>query len=301
MNSQAIRASCVAAARIVFVLMVVAIVVACLPPLARAQVQLVPYGTPGFRYEIVAGSFPPGVEQPGYDDSGLSVGAAPFSSGGGCGGPLYAAATAWPIGTELVARLHFNLSRTFVGASLRFGIDNDVTIYINGQQVASESHLGCAAQDDYVVSIPDGVLVPGSNLFVALAKDNGGLSAFDVSLFAAGNADHDTLCAQVDEGSTVKLTAAPGKTITSIDFASYGSPTGTCGNFVAGDCNATTSRSVVEAACLGQNSCSVLADNSVFGDPCVGTSKRLYVQAEYGNVPTPAHRSTWGQLKTRYH
>jgi Galactose binding lectin domain len=86
-------------------------------------------------------------------------------------------------------------------------------------------------------------------------------------------------CASADENQTVTLTCPPGRTILSIAFASYGTPNGTCGGFATSSCNATTSVSVVSAACVGQNSCSVAATNGVFGDPCVGTVKRLWVQA----------------------
>jgi hypothetical protein len=110
-----------------------------------------------------------------------------------------------------------------------------------------------------------------------------------------------TLCGQASEGGTVSLTAPTGEIITSIDFASYGTPLGACGGFFLGICNATSSRSVVEAACLGKSSCSVAADNFTFGDPCGGTVKRLYVQATTRSLPTPAHRTTWGAIKTHYH
>jgi hypothetical protein len=42
----------------------------------------------------------------------------------------------------------------------------------------------------------------------------------------------------------------------------------------------------VTAACLGLNSCSVGANNGVFGDPCGGTVKRLYVQVTCGSSPS---------------
>ena len=271
---------------------------------ASAQTQLVPYGSPGYRYEIISGSFPAGVELPGYDDAGLNVGAAPFGSGPngtGCSTAIYAAATNWPAYTNLVARLHFSLASAVTGATLHFGIDNDVGIYINGRQIASVTHDNCANPDEYVFPIPDGMLVAGPNLLAALAVDRGGASAFDVAILTDQVTGPATLCAESNEGSPMNLTAPPGQVITSIDFASYGTPTGTCGSFVLSACDAASSRSVVEAACLGKTSCSMAADNTTFGDPCPGTQKRLYVQASCGPLATPAHRSTWGQLKTRYH
>jgi len=76
------------------------------------------------------------------------------------------------------------------------------------------------------------------------------------------------------------LTCPPGQTITSLDFVSFGTATGTCGSFALSSCDATTSRSVVEAACLGQSSCVVNVVTQTFGDdPCFGANKALTLQA----------------------
>jgi hypothetical protein len=88
-----------------------------------------------------------------------------------------------------------------------------------------------------------------------------------------------TTCATANEGSSVTLTCPTGQTITAIDFASYGTPNGSCGSFTTSGCDAATSVSTVTNTCKGLNSCTVQANNGVFGDPCYGTYKRLYVQA----------------------
>jgi len=86
-------------------------------------------------------------------------------------------------------------------------------------------------------------------------------------------------CAAVDENQTLTLSCPAGRKILSINFASYGTPNGSCGGYTIGTCHAANSASIVGAACIGQNSCTVNATNGVFGDPCVGTLKRLWVQA----------------------
>lgn len=94
-----------------------------------------------------------------------------------------------------------------------------------------------------------------------------------------------TICGTVSENQTLNLTAPPGYEFTSVDFASYGTPTGTCGNFAIGPCHATTSQSVVEGYLLGnRETVSIPATNAVFGDPCGGTFKRLYVQATVSGI-----------------
>jgi hypothetical protein len=89
------------------------------------------------------------------------------------------------------------------------------------------------------------------------------------------------ICATADENGNLVLTAPSGALITAINFASYGTPNGTCGSFTLGACNATGSKTVVEGYALGRNTATIPANNTVFGDPCVGTYKRLYVQATY--------------------
>src|SRR6185503_11886312 len=93
-----------------------------------------------------------------------------------------------------------------------------------------------------------------------------------------------TICGTSDEGGTVTLTAPAGMVITAINFASYGTPNGSCGSFTLGGCNSLTSVALCNTAFLGRNSASINSTNAIFGDPCGGTFKRLYVQATYSNA-----------------
>ncbi|MBU6119472.1 HYR domain-containing protein [Hymenobacter siberiensis] len=86
---------------------------------------------------------------------------------------------------------------------------------------------------------------------------------------------------QAQEHSVLTLSAPAGAVFTAVNFASYGTPNFVNGTFQYGNCNATNSQSIVESYVLNQNTASILADNSVFGDPCYGTFKRLAVQATY--------------------
>ena len=86
------------------------------------------------------------------------------------------------------------------------------------------------------------------------------------------------VCGTANQGGTVVLACPSGQTIASVAFASYGTPSGSCGAFIAGTCNASKSVSVVSSACNGKSTCRVSANSSTFGDPCVGTTKRLYAQ-----------------------
>jgi hypothetical protein len=92
------------------------------------------------------------------------------------------------------------------------------------------------------------------------------------------------ICGTANEGGSITLTAPVGNTFTSIEFASYGTPNGMCGAFTIGGCHAANSQSISEAIFVGQNSATIGADNGVFGDPCGGTPKRLYIQARYSST-----------------
>ncbi|CAH1267833.1 CPAMD8 [Branchiostoma lanceolatum] len=69
--------------------------------------------------------------------------------------------------------------------------------------------------------------------------------------------------------------------------ASYGRTDGTvCGGPVrTTECRSRTSLSAVKGACDARQSCVVSAENSVFGDPCVGTFK--YLEVQYACIATP--------------
>jgi hypothetical protein len=96
----------------------------------------------------------------------------------------------------------------------------------------------------------------------------------------AGNQTVYTISGTGDESTTVAMTAPPGTKFVGVQFASYGTPTGTAGSFAIGPCHAENSMSIVSTYLLGQSgTINIPANNTVFGDPCGGTFKRLYIQA----------------------
>ncbi|KAH7833498.1 hypothetical protein Vadar_006946 [Vaccinium darrowii] len=71
-----------------------------------------------------------------------------------------------------------------------------------------------------------------------------------------------------------------GHKISTIQFASYGTPRGSCQKFSKGNCHSPNSLPLVSEACVGRNSCSIGISNTVFrDDPCHGTVKTLAVEA----------------------
>jgi hypothetical protein len=123
-------------------------------------------------------------------------------------------------------------------------------------------------------------------------RGTGFLSLTEVQVFASGggSASSDTVCTTVPEYPATSTTLAcpkTGEVITSIDFASWGTPGGSCGNFSKGSCDAASSSQIVSSACLGQASCVLPINNTTFGDPCSGTGKTFEAQVTCGAGQTP--------------
>jgi len=82
--------------------------------------------------------------------------------------------------------------------------------------------------------------------------------------------------ADAPENAPVTLScAAP---FTGVIFASFGTPTGACGAFAKGACDAANSSAIVAAACVGQTACTIDVSTALFGDPCFNTLKHFNAQ-----------------------
>ncbi|KAF3450936.1 hypothetical protein FNV43_RR07025 [Rhamnella rubrinervis] len=89
----------------------------------------------------------------------------------------------------------------------------------------------------------------------------------------------ETVCGYGYENSTLELSCKDGQTISEVQFASFGDPTGKCGAFNTGDCDVKVSVSQVEKACVGRQTCSIEASAQTFGkDDCANITRRLAVQ-----------------------
>ncbi|CAH9119279.1 unnamed protein product [Cuscuta epithymum] len=154
--------------------------------------------------------------------------------------------------------------------------------------------LGCGQPTQRWYHVPRSWLKPSENLLV-LFEELGG----DPTRISVVKRSVSTLCADVGEihpsiknweiegfggpkeppKPKVHLHCGPGQSISSIKFASFGTPLGTCGTFQQGPCHALSSYSVLEKRCIGQKRCSVAISNTNFGDPCPNVVKRLTVEA----------------------
>ena len=76
-------------------------------------------------------------------------------------------------------------------------------------------------------------------------------------------------CGNVGQDYSIDLSCEQsGGVISQIDFASYGTSSGACGQMKRGTCHAANSSEVVGDLCFGKQTCSVPAAVDLFGDPC---------------------------------
>ncbi|KAK2400438.1 beta-galactosidase [Trifolium repens] len=155
--------------------------------------------------------------------------------------------------------------------------------------------LGCGQPTQRWYHVPLSWLKPTQNLLVIFEELGG-----DPSKISLVKRSVSSVCADVSEYHTniknwhidnygkseefrppkVHLHCSPGQTISSIKFASFGTPLGTCGNYVQGACHSPTSYAILEKKCVGKPRCIVTVSNNNFGkDPCPRVMKRLSVEA----------------------
>jgi len=95
------------------------------------------------------------------------------------------------------------------------------------------------------------------------------------------NGNTDVNCFQINENQDLNLSSPEGTYYSYVNFASYGTATGTCDNYQTSNCHAINSQQIVESMLLGNSTTTLSANNSIFGDPCNGTYKSLTIQTTY--------------------
>jgi hypothetical protein len=76
-------------------------------------------------------------------------------------------------------------------------------------------------------------------------------------------------CGNVGQDVSINLSCEQGGgVISKVDFASYGTSSGACGQMKQGTCHAANSTEIVQQFCLGKQNCAVPAAVDLFGDPC---------------------------------
>ncbi|KAK2659455.1 hypothetical protein Ddye_005988 [Dipteronia dyeriana] len=180
--------------------------------------------------------------------------------------------------------------------------------WINGQSigrywVSFRTSKGNSSQIWY--NIPRPFLKPTGNLLVLLEEEEGNPLGITIDTIAISKVcGHVTnshqppvrsWVAQNLRGDTkinmpgrrpgrrpkVQLNCSQGKNISKILFASFGNPEGDCDSYATGSCHLSTSRAIVEKACIGKKKCYIPNSNRYFGvDPCPDIPKALLIDAQ---------------------
>ncbi|XP_050226309.1 beta-galactosidase 8-like [Mercurialis annua] len=149
----------------------------------------------------------------------------------------------------------------------------------------------CGQPAQSLYHIPRTWVHPGENLLV-LHEELGG----NPSTISASTRTGQEICSIVSEDDPppadswkpnlefkslspeVRLSCEQGWKITSVKFASFGTPAGNCGTFSPGYCHADM-LDIVQKACIGQEVCSISISAANLGDPCPGFLKKFAVEA----------------------
>ncbi|KAB1201441.1 Beta-galactosidase [Morella rubra] len=123
--------------------------------------------------------------------------------------------------------------------------------------------------------VPRSFVEDGVNTLVLFEEFGGNPSLVSFQTVAIGKA-----CGNAYENNTLDLTCQ-GRPISSIRFASFGDPVGTCGSFGKGSCEGQKDAfSIVQNACVGRETCSIQVSEDTFGSTsCGNITKRLAVEA----------------------
>lgn len=152
----------------------------------------------------------------------------------------------------------------------------------------------CGKPSQLLYHVPRDWLKPSGNILV-LFEEVGG----DPTQISFARRQIGSLCSRVSESHPVPIDiwisdqeaakkAGPtmllecpsaNQVISSIKFASFGTPGGACGSFSHGKCSSKNAISMVQKACIGSRTCKIGVSIATFGDPCVGTTKSLAVEA----------------------
>uniref|UniRef100_A0A7N0U519 Beta-galactosidase n=1 Tax=Kalanchoe fedtschenkoi TaxID=63787 RepID=A0A7N0U519_KALFE len=188
--------------------------------------------------------------------------------------------------------------------------------WVNGRSIGRYwqsylSPLGRASQEEY--HVPRSFLKPKNNLLVIFEEEGGNPAEIDImtvnrnticSFISEVNPPHVKSWARrnshikpvVEEASARSHLRCPeGKVVVRVDFASFGNPSGVCGKYKMGNCNAPVSRELVEKRCLGKPNCSVGVNRANFikgRDACAQITKTLAIQVRCGfpAKPLPSKR-----------
>ncbi|XP_049395367.1 beta-galactosidase 10 [Solanum stenotomum] len=153
---------------------------------------------------------------------------------------------------------------------------------------------GCGQPTQRWYHVPRSWFKPSGNVLIIFEETGGDPSQIRFSMRKVSGAcghlseDHPSFDVENLQGSeiekdknrpTLRLKCPTNTNISSVKFASFGNPNGTCGSYMLGDCHDPNSASLVEKVCLNQNECALEMSSSNFNmQLCPSTVKKLAVE-----------------------
>ncbi|GMN33171.1 hypothetical protein TIFTF001_004011 [Ficus carica] len=168
-----------------------------------------------------------------------------------------------------------------------------------GKFMPDKCFTGCGEPTQRWYHVPRSWFKPSGNILVIFEEKGGDPSIITFSrrkikgLCALVAEDHPTAIpeSQQNGGSesnrainpSVRLECPENTLISAVKFASFGTPTGSCGSYAKGDCHDPNSSSVIEKVCLNKNKCTIeLSSENFSKSSCPGVTKKLAVEAVCG-------------------
>ncbi|KAK7291786.1 hypothetical protein RIF29_07206 [Crotalaria pallida] len=145
------------------------------------------------------------------------------------------------------------------------GCSNDPCDY-RGSYSDSKCVSNCGQPTQRWYHVPRSFLVEdGVNTLVLFEEIGGNPSLVKFQTVTIGSA-----CGNAHENKTLEL-SCQGRPISAIKFASFGDPQGVCGAFFKGSCESKNDAlSIVQAACVGKETCSIDVSHNTFGPTTCG-------------------------------
>uniref|UniRef100_A0A0D3H2X4 Beta-galactosidase n=1 Tax=Oryza barthii TaxID=65489 RepID=A0A0D3H2X4_9ORYZ len=159
-------------------------------------------------------------------------------------------------------------------------------LFVNGEGLGRywvSYHHALGKPSQYLYHVPRSLLRPKGNTLMFFEEEGGKPDAIMIL-----TVKRDNICTfMTGLKPTAVLSCPTKKTIQSVVFASYGNPLGICGNYTVGSCHAPRTKEVVEKACVGRKTCSLVVSSEVYGGDvhCPGTTGTLAVQAKCSKRP----------------
>ncbi|KAJ1424790.1 Glycoside hydrolase, family 35 [Sesbania bispinosa] len=129
-----------------------------------------------------------------------------------------------------------------------------------GKYVKEKCNTNCGNPSQRWYHVPRSFLNNDKNTLVLFEEMGGNPQNVSFQTVTTG-----IICANVYEGAQLELSCQGGQVISQIQFANFGNPQGRCGSFKKGSWEATDSQSVVEAACIGKQTCGFTVTKEAFG------------------------------------